>query len=109
MTDAQTLIRAHAQRRANLMESLDELKADLKELDLEGKAKGLNVSEINKWVDAQRKGKTEKRRDTVADAVLIGEVLGIEFGFDDRHSGTVQNNAAATGKFGTVQVSEAVL
>lgn len=103
MTDATSMIRTHAARRTRLMEARAEIDADLKELDLEGKALGLNTAEINKWVAAQMGDKVVKRRDTVADAVMIGEVLGVEFGFDGRETGTVQKSEADGLQSGMVQ------
>lgn len=77
---AQDQIDSYRRRRLNLMQSADEIAADIKELDLEAKANGLNVAELKKWVTAEHKNKLDKRVSDVVDSVLIGEALGHNLG-----------------------------
>lgn len=75
------ILQSLARRMERLLDDIDEMRADLKEVELEAKARGLNVSEIKKWVQARRKDRVEKRIDDVAASVLYGEALGFETGF----------------------------
>ena len=81
MTSNMTItIEQYRSRRQRLLADLDEIKADLKELDLEAKVSGFNVAELRKWVDAEHKDKPGKRVADVVDAVLYGEALGHDLG-----------------------------
>lgn len=96
MSDAPTLIwndytRNWCERKLRILRQIAELQLDVKELDIEGKAQGLNVPPLNKWLKAQladelaaNDGKSAKKieklvRDT-QDQVLYGERLGHDVG-----------------------------
>ena len=96
MSDAPTLIwndytRNWCERKLRILRQISELQLDVKELDIEGKAQGLNVPPLNKWLKAQlsdelaandgkRAKKIEKLVRDTQDQVLYGERLGHDVG-----------------------------
>lgn len=70
----------YRKRMLRLLDALDEIKADIDELNTEAKAKGEKVPELQRWVKAEHRDKIEKHAASVAAAVSYGEALGHEIG-----------------------------
>lgn len=91
-------MRAFADRYLRLFEAMDETKADLKELDLEVKAYGLNVAELKKWAKAEHADKVAKLAAATADSVLYGNALGHDVGFSGNDQGNEKSLSLSDAK-----------
>lgn len=80
MTETSSLILAFRQRLARAYDDIEGAQADAKEIELEAKARGLNVRELKGWVKAERKDKVAKLVADTVDRVMYGETLGHDLG-----------------------------
>jgi len=89
-------------RMSRLLVDIEDMKADLREIELEAKAMGYDAKEIRAWAAAEIKDKTGKRRDKLLLSLTYARALGVDVGIDlnstheRSESGTVQSDPAGS-------------
>lgn len=92
------LIRSYSDRLGRLYSELDDINADIREVEAEAKVlHNINTRELRRWAKAEHKDKVEKLTDDIYAAVQYGSALGHEIGitqnFTSQTSGKVLNNS----------------
>ncbi|WP_188260848.1 DUF2312 domain-containing protein [Azospirillum tabaci] len=77
---AQDMIKQFADRMERLLDEIDGLKEDLKELRAEVKGAGFNVKALDKLVAIRRKDTNDKEAEFINDLILYANVTGTRLG-----------------------------
>lgn len=101
MNEITISVRDFSDRMRTLLREAANLAADRKELELQGKASGINVAPIKKWLkvevqdeEAARPTKINRLIAQTQDQVLYGESLGHDIGiYPDSEKVSVRNNS----------------
>jgi len=73
---AHELVKQYAARMERLLDEIDGLKSDLKDLRAEVKGSGLNVKALDKLVAIRRKDTSDKEAEVINDLILYADVTG---------------------------------
>lgn len=76
MNAAQDKVRAYHDRLVNMLDEIDERKADLKELKDEIKGDGFNVRALVKLVQTLRKDRKQAEQEEISDMLLYAAAVG---------------------------------
>lgn len=81
MTTAQDMLRSYAERMERLLDEIDGLKADLKEIEAECKGNGLNVQAVKRLIAIKRKdkAKADQQLELLSDMILYAPHVGVDF------------------------------
>lgn len=79
-TDAAARLTSYAERLERLLDDVDALKEDLKQVKAEAKADGFNVQALSKLVTIRRnKGRADREAEMLSDLALYAHATGTPF------------------------------